>query len=444
MSKNPLAKNKFLKIFNKNNDMKSIDTTLSANIIGINNAMTIVSQACSCCWDKPVPVGYDNMREYVRKRTKTGHTSILEHSNFIIYISFNSSVYLQDLAQVLSHCRYLHTCVRFSDSNKCHLLIGGSFRGYSYLLHSLESNDNAIAKSIVSLLYETDSAYFEDIISENILDANNFNNVDISSNSVYGIYSEELNSSHKLFDIVGADSIASIINNLYKYYTDDKMVFTVYDLLDFGTLSVLFKNMSRTCTHQLVRHRNAITQESQRYVDYSSASFSNPATFKPDKYDKNYKYTVRFGQFPTVKMTLQEIGVSMMDIYRSLISKNDNFDNALIKEDARAFLPSNVQCKKIYMTFTYRNLIKFLQLREDKAAQAEIRTYANALGNWFRENSEKINIFPSDINTALFPKYIDSNSDNIGIDVINDKTNSLNYTEDEFISKVLELEENKK
>ena len=39
------------------------------------------------------------------------------------------------------------------------------------------------------------------------------------------------------------------------------------------------------------------------------------------------------------------------------------------------------------MTFTYSHLMKFLELRENEAAQAEIRKYANDLGLWFRDNT---------------------------------------------------------
>jgi len=41
-------------------------------------------------------------------------------------------------------------------------------------------------------------------------------------------------------------------------------------LTDHGAATFLFEGISRTCTHQLVRHRLAsFSQESQRYVDLS-------------------------------------------------------------------------------------------------------------------------------------------------------------------------------
>ena len=90
-----------------------------------------------------------------------------------------------------------------------------------------------------------------------------------------------------------------------------------------------------------------------------------------------------------MNLTLSEIGKAMCDIYGMLHNPaTAGAQFHLLKEDARAFLPSNVQCKKIYITFTLKNFLKFLNLREDKHAQAEIRKYAVAIGEWFRANSE--------------------------------------------------------
>ena len=55
----------------------------------------------------------------------------------------------------------------------------------------------------------------------------------------------------------------------------------------------------------------------------------------------------------------------------------------LKKEEARAFLPSNVNCGKLYMTFTVFSLLKFLELRTDPHAQYEIRQYAQTIKEKF-------------------------------------------------------------
>ena len=62
------------------------------------------------------------------------------------------------------------------------------------------------------------------------------------------------------------------------------------------------------------------------------------------------------------------------------------------KQDARAILPNNVSTK-LYMTFTFTNLIKFLELRTAKGAQAEIRNIANEVKQLFLAN---VDIFEND------------------------------------------------
>ena len=98
-------------------------------------------------------------------------------------------------------------------------------------------------------------------------------------------------------------------------------------------------------------------------------------------------------------MTLQEIGDAEAKLYGQLTDKVRTAGHELLKEDARAYLPGNIQCQKLYMTFTWRNFFIFLELREAKNAQAEIREYATALGEWFRD---------------LYPEYKDLYAANKG------------------------------
>ena len=128
--------------------------------------------------------------------------------------------------------------------------------------------------------------------------------------------------------------------------------------------------MSRTATHQLVRHRNAITQESQRYVTANNASFTIPVPeYNPDKI---YSINIAGNKINT---NLNDLAKELLNVYTQLQSQG------LKKEEARAFLPSNVNCSRLYMTFTLESLIAFLNLRLDPHAQYEIRKYAEAINN---------------------------------------------------------------
>jgi len=366
---------------------KSVTTKgIKADFIGMNNAMPICAEACSCCWDKQVPEGYENVANYVSRRAKTGHTSIVEHSNFVMMLTLESSdqTNMEYVLELLANTFYLHTKTYFGPDGFVRILIGGSLRGYSDLYKEAADLGSPALKAISGVLYQySNSAAFEDIIKLGLMDADRFINVEPDENTLMNL-NKTLADNDKI-RVVSADDIGILYRRIMSVDPIFAKAITTYDLLPFVTVTVLFKNMSRTGTHQLVRHRNGITQESQRYVDFSVSAFANPANFKPDKYDKNHKYAINFGPSSRLNMTLDEIGNAICGIYAMLHNPAiTGQEHALMKEDARAFLPGNVMCRKIYITFTYKNLLKFLFLREDAHAQAEIRSFATSLGEWFR------------------------------------------------------------
>lgn len=361
-----------------------------AYLLGMNNAIPICAEASACCWDKVIPEDYQGIADYVGRRSKTGHTSILEHSNFVTYIKVATS-YADEFIEFCNTVKYLNTfSEKSNDGTYWHFIIGGSYRGYSDLYREAKDLNNPILQAITAILYQYGhSAAFEDICALELMDRDLFQNLEPDEN--FKLLSTNLPESANtdLFEVLGMDSIKKLCTNLYNIEPEAAKKITTFDLIKFVSVTVLFKNMSRTCTHQLVRHRNGITQESQRYVDYSKGCFSSPAKFKPEKYDAMHKYQIRFGSSSPMHLTLDEIGDAICKIYEQLQNPTvAGQEFHLLKEDARAFLPGNVQCRKIYMTFTFKTFLKFLNLREDKHAQAEIRMYAQAVGEWFRSISE--------------------------------------------------------
>jgi flavin-dependent thymidylate synthase len=393
MNENPLANetliNKITSRFGKGKKEEPLKLgVIRTELVGMNNAIDICAEACACCWDKAVPNDYAGRAEYVGKRSKTGHTSILEHSNHDIYMNIPYA-YNDDLVSFLDMNKYLnHRIYKNRNGDWC-LLIGGSYRGYCDLYLNTDDINNPILKAITGNLYiYANSAAFEDICKLGLMDKSKFMNAEPDENCMLlsDAYSRIDN---KLFSIVAIDGIKKLYTNLYRIDEEFAKSLTTFDLIDFVTITVLFKDMSRASTHQLVRHRNAITQESQRYVDYSKAGFTSPAEFKPGKYDPDHKYRIQFGPSGPMHMTLQEIGDAICNLYDMLNNPAiAGKEHALLREDARGYLPANVQCRKLYMTFTYKKFFKFLELREASGAQAEIRTYASAIGNCINSITE--------------------------------------------------------
>ena len=123
----------------------------------------------------------------------------------------------------------------------------------------------------------------------------------------------------------------------------------------------LVEGISRTCTHQLVRHRlGSYSQESQRYVDKKKGKWNGvlpPSIVKtPDAYDvmlSAYEYS------NWAYHKLRGMGVR--------------------KEDARFVLPSGMETRLV-VTMPLQGWSHFIWLRAvDKAAQWEIREVGQAI-----------------------------------------------------------------
>lgn len=358
---------------NSTSNLDTNNTSAIGSLVYMNDGIRVCTEACACCWDKPIPESYEEKVEYLGKRAKIGHTSIFEHSNIITVVKLGGPIIdsrdALSLADFISCNKYLNVVMRQHERTP-YLLIGGSYRAYDAMFHlSNNSVANTIIRAITPILYQNvNSKIFYDLTKENILAEEAFANIEPDPASIYfnDLPDDTFYESDKV-KFVSVDNINQIRHNLKQIIGAD--IFSNEDISRVASLTILFKDMSRTATHQLVRHRNAITQESQRYVDYSEAAFADPTTFKSDRYDPNKKYEIHFGG-QTFSMTSMELGEAIIGTYE------DMRNQGMMKEDARSFLPGNVKCRKLYMTFTYSNFMKFLELRCDPHAQAEIRSFA--------------------------------------------------------------------
>ena len=369
--------------------------------IYMNDGIRICAQACSCCWDKTIPEDYEGQVNYLARRCKTGHTSVLEHSNLVILYKLpnmlsthEDMIQTQTLIEFLGNCRYLNTVVRQpAGGGAPYILIGGSYRGYDYMYNNVPHPNYGMIKLVTKEIYQhVNSLMFPDLTGgeDPILNKDSFLDTEPDAVSDYfnpigtNLYEDDK------VKFISIDNIEQIKRNVDRICPN---TFSIDDIAKVASATILFKDMSRTGTHQLVRHRNGITQESQRYVDYSHAAFADPLAFKPEKYDVDKKYDFEFGG-QKFSMTSMELGESIIGIYQYLI------DQGMMKEDARSFLPGNVKCRRLYMTFTYKTLLKFFELRCHPAAQAEIRSFAMSAQKGFEVETEKFKVEP-DKNTGV-------------------------------------------
>ena len=142
-------------------------------------------------------------------------------------------------------------------------------------------------------------------------------------------------------------------------------------VLEHAVWNFLFTGISRTLTHELVRHRAGFgySQLSQRYVDESVAEYVAPDCIANDpQLHEIWLEAVAHAHEAYVKLTekLQETFQNEPD--RTMRRK-------LARQAARSVLPNATETK-IFVTANARALRHFIELRGSRHAEPEIRKLA--------------------------------------------------------------------
>ena len=165
----------------------------------------------------------------------------------------------------------------------------------------------------------------------------------------------------------GRRDISAFINNLLKSKDG-----SVFEHINYG---FAFTGVSRSLTHELVRHRAgfAFSQRSQRYVDETGGSFvAPPALDAAADHEAN--------------AILQDALANAARSYDALVDAlevalpRDRFASATdrrkaIRQAARAVLPNAAETK-IFVTANVRAWRHFIEMRASRYADAEIRRLA--------------------------------------------------------------------
>jgi thymidylate synthase (FAD) len=142
-------------------------------------------------------------------------------------------------------------------------------------------------------------------------------------------------------------------------------------VLEHANYSVLIEGVSRSLTHELVRHRAgwAYSQLSQRYVDESVADFvMPPAIIGDEPLEQAWKTQVESAQATYVSLVDQ-----LMQRYSWVADKVHR--RKMAREAARAVLPNATETK-IVATANVRAWRTMLELRSSEGAEMEIRRFA--------------------------------------------------------------------
>lgn len=127
-----------------------------------------------------------------------------------------------------------------------------------------------------------------------------------------------------------------------------------YSTIEHIQISFAISNVSRACTHQLVRHRHmSFSQKSQRYVK--------------EKGQFDYLIPPTIEHNPELKAKFEEFMGQISEKYQEFV------DAGIPAEDARAVLP-NATASSMVASLNLREMIHLANLRLCTRAQYEIRT----------------------------------------------------------------------
>ena len=142
-------------------------------------------------------------------------------------------------------------------------------------------------------------------------------------------------------------------------------------VLEHATYSLLVEGVSRSLTHELVRHRAgfAYSQLSQRYVDESEACFVVPPAIAGDALlEGAWREQIDSAQRAYIALVAQ-----LMERYGWVADKIHR--RKMAREAARGVLPNSTETK-IVVTGNARAWRTMLELRSSEGAELEIRRMA--------------------------------------------------------------------
>jgi thymidylate synthase (FAD) len=153
-------------------------------------------------------------------------------------------------------------------------------------------------------------------------------------------------------------------------------------VLEHANYTVLLEGVSRSLTHELVRHRAgfAFSQLSQRYVDESDARFVlPPAIIGSDALESAWREQMQRSLERYVALVEQ-----LMEHYQWVGDKVHR--RKMAREAARGVLPNSTETK-ILVTANVRAWRTMLELRSSEGAELEIRRLAVELIRLFQREA---------------------------------------------------------
>lgn len=412
-------RNKLKEFFNKDfskmnkqlQNESNRNIVITYDIIDNTESAYLCSMAARTCYGLEPENTYDKCLAHIKRVMGYGHDSICGHSNIMVLLCFKSNNTVLsdfDLSSIYTSLSALHFMnivpldfIHNKDAKEYFVLMSGSIRAFRYFIQNSTLPDSIVSENETNFNFDLyrvildiakhsiEKEFFEDMkdyvdldefkykypyyldnsfIDESRLYANknifmyNYPDIPAIYNDILARIADHYEDHAELIDFEGMYTLNKEQAKLFM-----KAIFRC------TTVSFKMKNFSRAISQQVNRHLCAISQESQRYVDYSKkALFVDPLPFNPKAYpDINKKYAIKFGD-KEFNMTSEELGEEIIKLYPQLKQQG------MINQDARAFLPMNVTTNAMY-TFTMENMLHFIKVRDSQFAQQEVQGLAKQL-----------------------------------------------------------------
>jgi len=144
--------------------------------------------------------------------------------------------------------------------------------------------------------------------------------------------------------------------------------------IEHATFNFAIWDVSRSLTHELVRHRLAsYSQLSQRYVDSSSVAFVVPPAIQELAQTDPEAYQMWVDHCEASREVYDKLTVKLADMYSDVESGLERRKKA--RQAARSVLPNATETK-IVVTMNARAIRHLVELRANPAADVEIRALA--------------------------------------------------------------------
>jgi thymidylate synthase (FAD) len=156
-------------------------------------------------------------------------------------------------------------------------------------------------------------------------------------------------------------------------------------VLEHAVWDLLFTGVSRSLTHELVRHRAGMgySQLSQRYVDESVAEYVEPAVIASDP----QLHAIWLDAVAQVHRAYVQLAERLAEKLADEPDRTARRKSA--RQAARSVLPNATETK-IFVTANARALRHFLEQRGSRHAEPEIRLLANKLLDVLQKESPSL------------------------------------------------------